>query len=209
MRVAAVSDLHGEWKTWPRADVLILAGDFTRRDTEQGWQCLQTNIQQVEDRYGKIVLVAGNHDGMLANAEWREKWLQGFSNVAYLEDSGIEIGAFYFWGMPWTPEFCNWYFMGDKALLKKKCDLIPTYTDVLITHGPPYGILDAVTTKPRGCLHLRRRIEDINPRLHVFGHIHEHGSVVTRLPGRETVCANVSAMDSYYNFVHGAVCVDL
>ena len=68
-------------------------------------------------------------------------------------------------------------------------DPIPENTDILITHGPPQGLhdeVDEVYSGPRnvGCPHLRRAIERIRPRLHVFGHIHE-GHGVTRVTWKE------------------------
>lgn len=46
--------------------------------------------------------------------------------------------------------------------------------DIMLTHGPPSGILD--TTKwdeSAGCQHLRRAVQRCRPRVHCFGHIHE------------------------------------
>ncbi|PYI36505.1 hypothetical protein BP00DRAFT_421451 [Aspergillus indologenus CBS 114.80] len=47
--------------------------------------------------------------------------------------------------------------------------------DIVITHGPPYGILDHVGPDhvSVGCEHLYRAVRRARPRLHVFGHIHE------------------------------------
>ena len=44
------------------------------------------------------------------------------------------------WGSPWQPEFCGWAFnlrRGEACAAKWR--LIPTATDVLVTHGPPLG----------------------------------------------------------------------
>lgn len=46
--------------------------------------------------------------------------------------------------------------------------------DVMLTHGPPYGILDMTkNNQVVGCEHLRRAVARCRPRLHCFGHIHE------------------------------------
>jgi Icc-related predicted phosphoesterase len=51
---------------------------------------------------------------------------------------------------------------------------IPETTDVLLTHGPPMGILDRTSRGERvGCEALREAVARVRPRLHVFGHIHE------------------------------------
>lgn len=52
--------------------------------------------------------------------------------------------------------------------------MIPADTDVLITHGPPYGIKDYIYDGSNvGCEDLAAAVARIKPRLHVFGHIHE------------------------------------
>jgi Icc-related predicted phosphoesterase len=47
-------------------------------------------------------------------------------------------------------------------------------TDILITHSPPFGILDSesVADGHQGCLPLMEAVLRVRPRLHVFGHIH-------------------------------------
>ena len=86
-------------------------------------------------------------------------------------DSGIEV-----YGAPWQPEFCNWVFnLYSSSALKEKWDLIPNSTDVLITHGPPYMILDmTLEGNFTGFQQLREAIEArVKPRLQIFGLIHE------------------------------------
>jgi Icc-related predicted phosphoesterase len=100
--------------------------------------------------------------------EYKEK------GVHYLFDSGVEIDGVNFWGSPWQPEFFNWAFnlpRGEK--LAEKWALIPGNTDILITHGPAHGMLDWVPNGQRvGCEDLFQRIMDIQPKIHVCGHIH-------------------------------------
>ena len=45
---------------------------------------------------------------------------------------------------------------------------------MLITHGPPFGILDKqnILGEHMGCVQLTKAVLKIQPRLHVFGHIH-------------------------------------
>src|SRR5262249_28918150 len=78
------------------------------------------------------------------------------------------------YGSPWTPLFCDWAFMLPDADLASKWDKIPSGLDVLITHGPPFGILDWTNRKEHaGSATLINRVHEVKPRLHVFGHIHE------------------------------------
>lgn len=56
--------------------------------------------------------------------------------------------------------------------------MIPTDTNVLVTHGPPLGILDKTDGRYHapenvGCWDLAKRIRELPElKLHVFGHIH-------------------------------------
>jgi Icc-related predicted phosphoesterase len=54
--------------------------------------------------------------------------------------------------------------------------LIPENTDVLMTHGPPFGYGDRTVSGFRcGCEDLLNIIQqrEVPPRVHIFGHIHE------------------------------------
>jgi hypothetical protein len=96
---------------------------------------------------------------------------------------------------PYTPEFCQWAFAYDRNTdrynLRQSTSegvFVPpnpvpdTGVDIMLTHGPPYGILDSVveTHVSVGCEHLFRAVERVKPQLHAFGHIHE-GYGATRM----------------------------
>lgn len=102
----------------------------------------------------------------------------------YLEDESVfllsdvsEARPLHIYGSPWQPEFCDWAFNLplNSAEIASKWAMIPDDVDVLVTHGPPHGILDrAVSGHLCGCPILLREIQQrIKPRVHVFGHIHE------------------------------------
>ena len=80
--------------------------------------------------------------------------------------------------------------------IAKHWDLIPHNTNVLITHGPPYGILDRTFQNLNaGCTNLLTKIEETNPQYHIFGHIHE-GYGLTEREG--TTFINASSVDFGY-----------
>jgi len=101
--------------------------------------------------------------------------------VTYLEDQGHTVslgeGKIHIWGTPWTAIYGKpgKAFQIPKERLITKWSLIPDHTDILVTHMPPYGILDRNTGGVRaGCKDLTRELQTrLSPRLHVFGHIHE------------------------------------
>ena len=88
-----------------------------------------------------------------------------------------EIDGVKFWGSPWQPAFYDWAFNVPRGRqLAEMWALIPDDTDVLITHTPPYGILDQVENGELvGCEDLREALLRVKPKLHVFGHIHGKG----------------------------------
>jgi hypothetical protein len=91
-----------------------------------------------------------------------------------LENSGVTIDNIRFWGSPYSPEFLDWAFMYHRGSGARYWDLIPLDLDVLITHGPPFGILDQIAPGEMhlGCEELLKAVEEKKPRVHLFGHIH-------------------------------------
>jgi hypothetical protein len=118
-------------------------------------------------------VIAGNHDWLFQkNRAAVEPML---TNAIYLENSGVEIDGFKFWGSPQQPEFCDWAFNVPRgAAIKRFWDMIPNDIDVLITHGPPLGIRDWIRPHDGhlGCEDLLNAVRRVQPQLHVFGHIH-------------------------------------
>lgn len=105
------------------------------------------------------------------------------TNCIYLQDESFEYFGYLWYGSPRTPEFCSWAFNEQRGeQIKKWWAKIPDDTHVLITHGPPFGILDQVWDHPYniltgpdhlGCEELTKRIAELKDlKLHVFGHVH-------------------------------------
>jgi len=172
MRIVCVSDTHGShrYTEVPPGDILVHGGDCTLcgslEDVEEFNRWLGTLPHKHK------VVIAGNHDGCFQEqpAEARAR----ITNATYLEDSGCTIEGLKFYGSPWTPLFGDWAFMLAETELADKWALIPSGLDVLITHGPPHGILDLTNRNERaGSLTLLHRVHEVKPRLHMFGHIHE------------------------------------
>lgn len=78
--------------------------------------------------------------------------------------------------------------------------MIPEETDVLITHGPPFGILDrTISGLEVGCEDLLKTIKKLKPKFHLFGHIHE---AYGEENGINTTFINGSLLDEHYNLVN-------
>jgi Icc-related predicted phosphoesterase len=153
---------------------LIHAGDLTQSGTLKELQTSLDWLKTLPHQY-KIV-IAGNHDilldsaGVVANAsarasiDWGEMiYLNSSSKVLCINGRHINI-----YGSPLTPRHGNWAFQYPRNEDVWK-DTIPRDTDILITHGPPKGHLDAGRL---GCESLLNEVGRVKPKLHVFGHIH-------------------------------------
>lgn len=174
MRTVFLSDSHGEHEevVLPEGDLLVHAGDFSRRGGEAETRDFLRWFASRPHRHK--VFVAGNHDFL---AERQAELFRSMvpAGCVYLNDSGVELGGLKIWGSPVTPWFFDWAFNRERGPeIRRHWDLIPAGLDILITHGPPAGILDQVVRGERvGCADLAAAIRERKPRVHVFGHIHE------------------------------------
>lgn len=211
-RFVCISDTHGDHArlVLPAGDVLVHAGDVTAHGTELD---LLRFLEWFGSRdFAHKLFVAGNHDRFLESHPERAARLAREAGVTWLDDSGCEVAGLAVWGSPITPRFLDWSFMRDPGVdIERHWALIPPGTDLLVTHGPPFGILDEVereggVRERTGCPSLLARIGELRPPLHVFGHIHEaHGRAerggVTHL--------NVSTMDKAYRITNAPVVLEL
>jgi len=174
MRLVVVSDTHGlhnQIQDLPEGDVLVHAGDFMNSGFNVE-DILSFNNWLGKQNFAHRVVCAGNHDRLFQMAPNMVGPL--LTNAIYLENTGITIDGVFFWGSPYTPEFLNWAFMYFRGTGGQYWDQIPRGLDVLITHGPPFGILDQTGPGEAhlGCEELLKAVEEKYPRVHLFGHIH-------------------------------------
>ena len=175
MRLIVVSDTHGLHDSihdLPVGDVLIHSGDFMNSGLYPE-EILSFNRWLARQPILRRVVCGGNHDRLFQMAGSLTRPI--LTNATYLESTGVTIDGVSFWGSPYTPEFLSWAFMyrrGPEA--KQHWDQIPAGLDVLITHGPPYGILDqtAPGEEHLGCEELLKAVKTKKPKVHIFGHIH-------------------------------------
>jgi Icc-related predicted phosphoesterase len=211
MRLVLISDTHNWHRTMarpPEGDVLIHAGDLTDQGTLEEIAAFFEWFGALPHRH-KIV-IAGNHDFAFEKTPAEAEALVP-SGVTYLRDSGVEIQGFKLWGSPWQPWYYDWAFnlpRGEE--IARKWALIPEETAVLVTHGPPHGVLDQAVEGPPGrpgCEALAARVALLpRLRLHVFGHIHEgYGQVMKG----DCTFVNACTCDIDYRPRNPAVVVDI
>ena len=215
IKIVALSDTHTFHRSVkvPDGDVLVFAGDL------MGSGYKHQEVKDFADWFSNQphrvkILVSGNHDRMFENN--LEYCLSKFNNIIYLCNSGCEVDGWKFWGSPYQPEFCNWAFNVQRGeRIKKHWDLIPEDTDILITHGPPYGILDQIvpgSSENLGCEELRKIVDKIRPKINIFGHIHgSYGSLATVGTDwqKKPIYYNVSICNEAYRPVHSPIIIKL
>lgn len=172
MIIDCIGCLHGCKPALLGGDLLIVTGDLTARDEAWEHDLFQDWID--EQDYVKKIVIAGNHDGFLERKGYHIV-SDYMKPIKYLEDTSTKFESVKIYGSPWTPSFGDWHFMKERGNpIKEMWDKIPEGIEILITHGPPFGIQDQTKREHCcGCEELRIAIDRIRPRLHVFSHIHE------------------------------------
>ena len=193
MKITLISDTHSKHNKLkddlPGGDLLIHAGDFM----DSGYNAMEAIM--FFDWFNKInnydtkVLIAGNHDRWMQDEPIEARgMLTGYKTIEYLQDEECILyfdgpngdtpeDNIHIYGSPWQPEFYNWAFNLPRHSdeMKARWDAIPSNTDILVTHGPPFGYQDIPGGGRNirvGCEMLRYRVDEIKPKIHVFGHIH-------------------------------------
>ena len=200
MKIVHISDTHSKHNNLnipENIDLLIFSGDWSRigssSDTENFFNWLiSLNIP-------KIVFIAGNHERTLDN-DWIKnshrtnslvkkeiykvkKLIKSLpNNITYLYEESINYMGYNIYGTPWSNMFPAPYMWGFNWLTvnaeKESCYKIPKNTNILITHSPPFGILDYVNTIHAGSNYLKEKILNNLPnlKLHCFGHLHQENN---------------------------------
>ena len=212
--ITFISDTHSKHQycenDLPGGDILIHAGDFMNSGYHKREVIEFLDWFSAIKGYDKKIFIAGNHDRILENdPTWSLLTIKDYTNIIYLQDEGYSIydidvdSSVKLYGSPWQPDFNMWAFNlprnGEE--MKSRWDAIPKDTDILITHGPPFGHLDIPGGQSvrLGCEMLRHRVDEIKPKIHVFGHI--HGSSGYYYNGH-THFINASVLDERYNYTN-------
>jgi len=190
MDITFISDTHGlhrRLKLKP-GTVLIHTGDVTEYGSED--EVVEFLSWFSRQPFDYKVFIAGNHDLFLEDCTPAKRRKTIPSDIIYLQNSGIEIAGLKVWGSPVTPYFLGMAFNARQGLeIKRVWNKIPSDTDILITHGPPAGILD----NGIGDEGLLLKVNKIQPLVHCFGHAHGQNGVETN---NETTFINASIVNS-------------
>lgn len=208
MKFVAISDTHCRHRNLrlPKGDVLLHAGDISHRgDQREIIDFLDWFGQQP---YQHKIFIAGNHDFFFERT--KENIIRKLipAEVTYLKDELVIINGVRIWGSPYTPWFYRWAFNKRRgAPLAEHWEKIPPDTDILLTHGPVYGINDLTLNEQHaGDKDLLQRVLVVKPRVHVCGHIHEGYGSVKRVG---TKFINACILNESYELINKPITFDL
>lgn len=204
MKVWHISDTHEhaqELNVPEGIDIVIHSGDAaSRKDPFRN----ESELREFLEWYGSLkiphkVFIAGNHDTSLEAGLVTRQDIES-KGIVYLHNESVNVAGLNIWGSPFVPQYGAWAYMLPSERLKELWQTIPEDTDIVATHGPPKGMLDLthdnrvkynaenITDYYRlcGCEHLAARIDEVEPILHCFGHIHnsEPGTGVVNIGTR-------------------------
>lgn len=226
MIIDCISDLHGHYPELEGGDLLIIAGDLTARDTYAEYIAFYAWLHR--QKYKHYIFISGNHDNLLESGEV----VLLLADTTYLCDSGTEFEGLKIYGSPWTHRFpginpkCAAFTLDHEEFEDKMASIPYDDIDILVTHSPPYDILDQVqnfeiddfynrvnngtlSKRNTGSIELRNGLEMNGDRikLHVFGHIHEHGGqkLLLKHLGPNTWCVNASIVNERYEHINKSV----
>ena len=200
MKVTIISDTHGQHEELVdlSGDVLIHCGDMEGIFSSEADALSKIDSWFARQDFEHILFVGGNHDFKLE--QLFKLGATPLSHATFLHDTYKVIDGFKFYGSSWVPQLGSHAFYASEQELRQVWRKIPQDTDVLITHTPPAGRLDQSSRGLKlGCTHLAKRVKNIRPKLHCFGHVHASAGQVTE---DETIFLNASSVNSGFSIAY-------
>ena len=209
MKIWHISDTHGyhdllKVEKNENIDMVIFSGDSSNNRASS---INENEVINFIEWYKKLpyeykIFVAGNHDSSIEEKLIKKDYFNK-NRIFYLENESITLNHINIFGSPYTPTFNNWCFMKDRNKMNKIWELIPYNTNIVISHGPPKGILDLTYNRENelefcGCSALMKKMLNLQPELCLFGHIHNNKSIInagiTKLSEYKTIFSNGSVL---------------
>lgn len=212
IKIMCISDTHGmhyelDLKKYPRCDKIIHAGDVCNSGSfREGMNFVAWAKNLIREGItDEFIFIAGNHDFTFEQIDktYIPEGLVWLNDEFYETSEGIKI-----YGSPITPQFGHWAFMRERGdEISKTWKKIPENLDILITHGPPYNLLDKNSDREHcGCYDLDRYVKYRKPKYHIFGHIHESYGTYKM---DDTTYINCSTANGIYELINEPIIINI
>ena len=185
IRIIAISDTHNGYNKLTQQlidlyqsenDILVHCGDMTERGSVDELNNINSWFGELPYKYK--IAISGNMDGIGLDKQHIDGY-KIFTNAVYLQHQSLEIpdlgsNGFKIFASPYTPEFVGGFQLYSEKESRLKWQDIPNDIDLLISHGPPYNILDSTSRGMSiGDKVLMNEINQrIKPKAVLFGHVH-------------------------------------
>lgn len=219
-RIWCISDTHtrhNELTIPENIDIAIHAGDASNiRDSSFNEAEMREFLRWFDSLPVKHkIFVPGNHDTSIEKGMFN---FDDYTDIKFLINESVVIDGIKIYGSPITPTFgSGWAYNCQRHKIFKHWDNIPEDTDILVTHGPPKGILDLTFSGggglvQTGCKVLLNKVHEINPNLHIFGHIHDEDLIYNAgcycEPDGKTTFVNASVCNLRYKVANNGIIID-
>ena len=192
LTVCATADLHGWLPPVSPCDLLVIAGDICPPHHQREW--LDTNFRTwlaaIPARH--VVATWGNNDDVGERGDAPEL------PCTFLADEMVTVSGVTIYGTRWNTgiSYLAWASQEEDDLLDGLAGRLPAELGILLSHVPPFGVLDA---DRRGNTHgsrtLLAEIERTRPRVTICGHVHAARGRYTFPWGGHVY--NVAAVDEF------------
>jgi Icc-related predicted phosphoesterase len=184
----------------PAGDILIHCGDFSYRGNSDEVYAFIDWIKKQPHKHK--LWIPGNHELSLEDFPYNIETIDAESGAVCIHNKEHIIDGIKFFGSAYTPKYGTWAFMNTEEQAKRYWENAPLDVDVLVTHGPPKGVLDmTISGDHAGSQALFDYVKKVNPHYHFFGHIHEAYGVDI-YTSCKTVFINACVLDEKYKPLH-------
>ena len=206
MKAVVLSDNHTHYDfETPEGDILIHCGDFTFHGNPNEMKKFKNYLK--EQPHEHKLFIFGNHEKVDKEITYWREYLEDVTGAKCIHEKAYGIGDLNFFGSSYTPKYLNWGFMQDEETRERYWENMIEGMDVLVTHGPPKGIMGKIEDGTEiGCEYLRKFVDRVKPKYHFFGHNHAGAGVTSR---NGTLFVNAALLTEHYQKFRPPIVVNL
>ena len=206
MKAVVLADNHTDYDfETPEGDLLIHCGDFTFHGNPKEMEKFKNYLKEQPHKHKLFIF--GNHEKVDKEITYWIEYLEDETGAKCIHEKEYKINGLKFFGSSYTPQFMNWGFMQDEETRERYWENMYDGMDVLITHGPPMGIMSKIEDGTEiGCEYLRKFVDRVKPKYHFFGHNHAGAGVQKN---DKTMFVNAAILTEHYKKCRPPIVVNL